>query len=92
MPLSSSSSAAATYLDRQARLDALRDAASGRDPRAAHPADRALRLAVAGVPTPRSDADLLVLVEASPHRHSRDRVPEVLAALGVLPRPVDLFV
>ena len=47
---------------------------------------------VAGIPTPRSDADLLVVVAKSEHREPRDRVPEVLRALRPLPCPVDVFV
>jgi predicted nucleotidyltransferase len=47
---------------------------------------------VAGVPTPRSDADLLVILSESNHPEPRDRVPEVLRALRPLPCPVDLFV
>lgn len=45
----------------------------------------------AGIATPRSDADLLVVVRDS-DRQPRDRIPEVLAALSPLPCPVDLFV
>jgi predicted nucleotidyltransferase len=47
---------------------------------------------VAGIPTPRSDADLLVVLAESDHREPRDRVPEVRRALRPLPCPVDLFV
>jgi len=47
---------------------------------------------VAGIATPRSDADLLVVVATSVHREPRDRVPEVLRALRPLPCPVDVFV
>jgi predicted nucleotidyltransferase len=47
---------------------------------------------VDGISTPRSDADLLVVVADSPHANPRDRVPEVLLALSPLPCPVDLFV
>jgi len=47
---------------------------------------------VAGIPTPRSDADLLVVLSESHHRQARDRVPDVLSALMPLPCPVDLFV
>lgn len=47
---------------------------------------------VAGIPTPRSDADLLVIVDSSPHKEPRDRVPELLRALAPLPCAVDLFV
>jgi predicted nucleotidyltransferase len=45
-----------------------------------------------GTPTPRSDADLLVVVEASDWADPRERVPDVLRALAPLPCPVDLFV
>ena len=47
---------------------------------------------VAGIPTPRSDADLMVVVSSSPVLEPRDRVPEVLRALSPLPCPVDVFV
>jgi len=47
---------------------------------------------VSGTPTPRSDADLLVVLEASAHDNPRDRVPEILHALSPLPCPLDLFV
>ena len=45
-----------------------------------------------GIPTPRSDADLLVVVDASEHAQMRDRVPAVLAAMAPLPCPIDLVV
>jgi predicted nucleotidyltransferase len=45
-----------------------------------------------GTPTPRSDADLLIVLAASEHGQARDRVPGVLAALSPLPCPIDLFV
>jgi predicted nucleotidyltransferase len=45
----------------------------------------------AGIPTPRSDADILVVVETS-ERRGRDRLPEILAAMSPLPCPVDLRV
>jgi predicted nucleotidyltransferase len=47
---------------------------------------------VSGIPTPRSDADLLVEVTSSPHAHPRHRIPEVLLAFSPLPCPVDLLV
>ena len=47
---------------------------------------------VMGIPTPRSDADLLVVLSESDQGEPRDRVPEVLRALMPLPCPVDLFV
>ena len=45
-----------------------------------------------GIPTPRSDADLLVIVNASEHAQVRDRLPAVLAAMTPLPCPIDLVV
>jgi predicted nucleotidyltransferase len=47
---------------------------------------------VRGIPTPRSDADLLVVLDHSPHARPADRLPEMLQALAPLPCPVDLFV
>ncbi len=46
----------------------------------------------AGIPTPRSDADLLVLLDSSPHAVPRDRVPGLLEALDPVPCPLDPFV
>jgi predicted nucleotidyltransferase len=46
----------------------------------------------AGVPTPHSDADLLVVVSTSEVADMRQRIPAVLAALSPLPCPVDLVV
>ena len=92
MPPSSSTSAGATYLDKARRIDEVRQAAG-----------RALSLQsvrrmilfgslVAGTPTPRSDADILVVVDTSVHARSRDRVPDLLRAMSPLPCPVDLFI
>jgi predicted nucleotidyltransferase len=47
---------------------------------------------VTGKPTPRSDADLLVVVETSSHVEPRNRIPELLTALAPLPCPLDLHV
>jgi len=44
-----------------------------------------------GSPTPRSDADILVIVETA-ERRRRDRLPEILSAMSPLPCPVDLHV
>ena len=93
MPSVSPPSAAATYLNKPERIDQLRAAAR----RAAQrlPAIRRVILfgsLVSGIPTPHSDADLLVVVETSPHLLSRDRIPGVLQALQPLPCPVDLFI
>ena len=89
----SSSSAGATYLDREARVAELR-AAAGRLAAKIPAVERVILFGslVAGLPTPRSDADLLVIVAESPHGEPRDRIPEVLGALRPLPCPVDLFV
>jgi hypothetical protein len=46
----------------------------------------------AGIPTPRSDADLLMVVDAADHPDVRDRLPAMLAALSPLPCPIDLIV
>ncbi len=89
----SSSSAGAVYLDRDRRVEELR--ASARRAAAAIPLIRRVLLfgsLAHGIATPRSDADLLVVVERSEERQPRDRTPEVLRALLPLPCPVDLFV
>jgi predicted nucleotidyltransferase len=89
----SSSSAGATYLNKEERIAGLRAAA-----RRAAVLIPALRRVVLfgslarGIPTPRSDADLLIVVEASPYPEPRDRVPDLLRAMRPLPCPLDLFV
>jgi predicted nucleotidyltransferase len=45
-----------------------------------------------GTPTPRSDADILIVVASSPHARAADRLPEMLEAMSPLPCPIDLFV
>jgi predicted nucleotidyltransferase len=93
MPRRSSSSAGAVYLDRHARIDALR--AAGRRAAGRLPGIRRILLfgsLASGIPTPRSDADLLVILESSPIARPRERMPEVLRALAPLPCPVDLVV
>ena len=93
MPRRSSSSAGAVYLDRERRIEELR--AGARRIADKMPGTRRVILfgsLVAGIPTPRSDADLLVVVDTSEHREPRDRVPDVLRALRPLPCPVDVFV
>ena len=89
----SSSSAGAFYLDRKERIDDLRKAAL----RARKKITEIRRIVlfgslVSGIPTPRSDADLLVILSSSPHSRPRERIPEILGALGPTPCPVDLFV
>jgi predicted nucleotidyltransferase len=89
----SSSSAGAVYLDRDRRIEELRAGAR----RAATRMSGVQRVIlfgslVVGIPTPRSDADLLVVLSESEHREPRDRVAEVRRALKPLPCPVDLFV
>ncbi|MFQ5654328.1 MAG: nucleotidyltransferase domain-containing protein [Planctomycetota bacterium] len=93
MPRESSPSAGATYLDKAARLNELRAAA--RRAAARMPHLRRLILfgsLVDGIPTPRSDADLLAVVEESTDPRPRDRIPELLRTLSPLPCPVDLWV
>ena len=89
----SSNSSGAIYLDKAGRLDALRRAARLARQRA--PALRQVILfgsLASGNATPRSDADILIIVESSPHERSRDRIPEMLQALSPLPCPIDLYV
>jgi predicted nucleotidyltransferase len=89
----SSSSAGATYLDRERRIEDLR--AGARRAAARVPGLQRVILfgsLTHGIATPRSDADLLVIVAESEHRAPRDRVPEVLRALTPLPCPIDLVV
>jgi predicted nucleotidyltransferase len=89
----SPNSAGAIYLDRAERIAALREAAG----RAVSKLPSIRRVILFGslangIPTPRSDADLLVEVETSDEPESRDRVPAVLLAMSPRPCPVDLFV
>ena len=89
----SGTSAGAIYLNRPQRIEELRAAAH----RAAAKVPGLLRIVLfgslaSGIPTPRSDADLLVIVEHSEHVRPHDRVPELLGALAPLPCPVDVFV
>lgn len=86
-------SAGASFLDKEARIAALQDAAA----RAAKRVPTIRRVVLfgslaAGIPTPRSDADLLLEVSASDHSEPRDRIPDMLKALSPLPCPLDLFV
>lgn len=89
----SSNSAGATYLDREARIRDLRamaQSAAGKIPEI-----RRVILfgsVVSGIPTPRSDADLLVEVTNSTHADPRDRNADVIRAMSPLACPVDLFV
>lgn len=91
--VSSSSCAGATYLDRTARIAALGEAANRAGGRLAEIRRVVLfGSLVKGIPTPRSDADLLIEVEASPWPDPRDRVAAALDALRPLPCPVDALV
>jgi predicted nucleotidyltransferase len=86
-------SAGAIYLDKGKRLEDLRKAAAAA--RLRMPLIRRVILfgsLAAGRGTPRSDADILVVLDGSPHEQPRDRVPEVLHAFSPLPCPIDLFV
>ncbi len=89
----SSRPAGATYLDRDERIRKLRKAALEGSVRV--PSIKRIILfgsLVAGTPTPRSDADLMIEVASSPHAEPRDRIPDMLRALSPLPCPIDLFV
>ncbi len=89
----SSNSAGAVYLDRERWIEEIR--AGARRAAKRMPTVRRVILfgsLVAGIPTPRSDADLLIIVSESRHPEPRDRVPELMGALMPLPCPVDLFV
>lgn len=93
MPQPLRSSAGATYLDKQSRIAEWRAAAR----RAAGRLPSVQRMVLfgslaSGTPTPRSDADILVVVGSSEYRRPQDRVPALLGALSPLPCPVDLVV
>ncbi len=45
-----------------------------------------------GGATPRSDADILVVLDRSERSDPRDRIPDILRAMAPLPCPADLFV
>jgi len=45
-----------------------------------------------GGATPRSDADVLVVLDQSEHTDPRQRIPDILRAMAPLPCPIDLFV
>ncbi len=93
MPGRSSRSAGATYLDREKRLRELKEAArraSGRVSEIRHV--WLFGSLVSGVPTVRSDADILVEVASSAHSDPKERLPEILAAFRPLPCPLDIFV
>ena len=47
---------------------------------------------VAGIPTPRSDADILVQVATSGYANPRDRVADIMRALRPIAFPIDIFV
>ena len=90
---SSSNTAGADYLDKQRRIEELRETARRAASRV--PSIRRALLfgsLAAGIPTPRSDADVLIVVAASEHPQPRDRVPAMLAAMSPLPCLLDLIV
>ena len=92
MPLPLPSSAGATYLDRDRRIEEIREAAR----RAATRLPSITRVVLfgslrTGGATVRSDADVLVVLDRSDHADMRDRIPEILTAMAPLPCPVDLF-
>jgi len=93
MPTRSVRSAGATFLNKDARIAALREAAARASNRI--PTIRRVILfgsLVVGIPTQRSDADVLVEVSSSEQSEPRDRIPGMLKAFSPLPCPIDLFV
>lgn len=89
----SSSSAGAIYLDRESRINELRQMAQ----RAATKMPEIRRVILfgsltSGIPTPRSDADLLIEVENSACADPRDRAASVWKALAPVKFPIDLHV
>jgi predicted nucleotidyltransferase len=89
----SSNSAGAVYLDREARIRELEQMA--RRAAARLPEIRRILLfgsLVSGIPTPRSDADLLVEVSNSAQENPRERTSEVLRVMSPLVCPIDLYV
>jgi predicted nucleotidyltransferase len=93
MPARSSTSAGATYLERDARIRELRALARRLAQRL--PEIRRVILygsTVTGIPTPRSDADLLVHVASSRYQNPADRVPEVMKAMRPVGFPLDVRV
>lgn len=93
MPMRSPRSAGATYLDRDRLVSELEAAARRAAGRLAQ-IRRVLLFGslVNGRPTPRSDADVVVVVADSPHADPRQRLPEVQLAFRPLPCPLDLLV
>lgn len=93
MQRSSRRSAGATYLKPEDRINDLR-AAANRAQQRIPSIDRVMLFGslARGSATPRSDADLIVIVRTSTHAASRDRIPDMLGALAPLPCPVDLHV
>jgi predicted nucleotidyltransferase len=89
----SSNSSGAVYLDREARLGEVKAMAR----RAAERIPEIRRVLlfgslVTGIPTPRSDADLLVEIDGEIAADLRDRAGAVSQAMSPLRCPVDLFV
>ncbi len=86
-------SAGAIYLNRAERIGRIRAAAAGAQ--RILPSIRRVILfgsLVNGIPVPKSDADLLVIVDSSPFGDPRDRIPEMLRAFAPLPCPLHLFI
>ncbi len=89
----SSKPAGATYLNRAERVGGLREAAHRCSQQIPSIKKVILFGSLAdGIPTPRSDADIMIEVASSKHAEPRDRIPEMLRALSPLPCPPDLFV
>jgi predicted nucleotidyltransferase len=92
MPKRSSSSSGVVFLDRARAVAEVRDAVARLVARRAGVREAWLFGSLArGTATPRSDADLLFIVDRDPRR-GMDRIPEFLALLEGVGRPVDVLV
>ncbi len=91
-PKLSSTSAGVIWLDLDKRVAEVRQAVARASQRL--PLRRAVLFGslAQGAATPRSDADLLLVIADSRYPRPRDRVPEAIEALRPLPCPMDLLV
>jgi len=88
----SSDTAGARYVDRRAVTESLREAA-----RRGLARDRRIRRVILfgsfadGTATAASDADVLVVLESSPHRRRMDRIPELTEIFTGLDIAIDII-
>ena len=92
MPVPFWNSSGPRFLDREAVIDELRALAA-----AAAAGDRRIMRVVlfgslaTGRATPRSDADLMIVLSEHPEKQSMDRIPQYLEAFSKGPVPIDVF-